>query len=80
MIAGNKRKAPDDAAEVEGPAAAARPLAGSTFSGSMPGAPGPGRPHRPAPGLPADGYFRRLYDSEPDFGRLAKQDSRFAAV
>ena len=80
MMAGNKRKAPDDAAEVDSQAATARSLAGSTFSGPRPGTPSPGRPHRPAPGLSADGYFRRLYDSEPDFRRLAKQDPRFAAV
>ena len=42
--------------------------------------PGPGWPHRPAPGVAADGYFRHLYESEPDFQQLAKQDPSFATL
>ncbi|KAK3903392.1 hypothetical protein C8A05DRAFT_43379 [Staphylotrichum tortipilum] len=72
---GKKRKAPDEAVGV-----GAR--AGSEFhAGSNAGPPPTNRPRigRPSPGLSADGYFRRLYESEPDFRQLAKQDPRFAA-
>ncbi|KAK4130244.1 hypothetical protein BT67DRAFT_452575 [Trichocladium antarcticum] len=41
--------------------------------------PGPPRPHRPGPGVSADGRFRRLYESEPDFKQLAKNHAPFAA-
>ncbi|EAQ88458.1 hypothetical protein CHGG_05077 [Chaetomium globosum CBS 148.51] len=42
--------------------------------------PNPGQPGRLEAGAPADDYFRHLYASEPDFRRLAKRDSHFAAV
>lgn len=73
-MAGHKRKAPADAADAPG--------ADSRVIGEprMTGAPHPGRSHRPAPGVAADGYFRRLYAAEPDFRQLAKQDGRFAAM
>ncbi len=68
-----------DAVEV-GDQPAAQSPAGPPISGTKPGTPNPGRPHRPAPGVSADGYFRRLYDSEPDFKRLAEHDPQFATV
>ncbi|KAK4121564.1 hypothetical protein N657DRAFT_109914 [Parathielavia appendiculata] len=71
-MAGSKRKAPDDAdpgtqqsLTLDEPDPSIRPT--------------PGRPRPPSPGRAADGYFRQLYESEPDFNQLAKQDSRFAA-
>lgn len=81
IMAGNKRKAPDDEVPAGSGAGAEsitepRPIG----RGPKPCKPNPGRPHRPAPGVAADGYFRHLYESEPDFTQLAKQDPGFAAV
>ncbi|KAG7288245.1 hypothetical protein NEMBOFW57_007776 [Staphylotrichum longicolle] len=81
-MAGMKRKAPDDVAKEDDRTAAEsyarRPPIGP-ISGPKPGSPDPGRLHRPPPGVAADGYFRRLYESEPDFRQLAKRDASFAA-
>jgi hypothetical protein len=82
VMVGTKRKASDDAAEVDD-----RPGADSGL-GLPTGGPGriqpnpgrTGRTGRPAPGVSADGYFRHLYASEPDFKHLARQDSQFAAA
>jgi hypothetical protein len=82
-MAGSKRKASDDIAKVDGRAAAEsqarRPPLGP-ISGPRSGTPNPGRPHCPPPGVAADGYFRRLYESEPDFRKLAKHDACFAPL
>ncbi|KAL2133525.1 hypothetical protein VTI74DRAFT_2211 [Chaetomium olivicolor] len=78
-MAGNKRKVPDDEAEVEsrsGPDHGAGPPNGGPKSG-MPDL-GLDRPYRP--GVSADGYFRRLFKSGLDFRQLAKKDAQFAAV
>jgi 23S rRNA (adenine1618-N6)-methyltransferase len=78
-MAGTKRKAPDDAAEMDG-----RPRAdcalGLPTDRPQHDRPNPGQPGRLEAGAPADDYFRHLYASEPDFRRLAKRDSHFAAV
>ncbi|KAK1624399.1 hypothetical protein BDP81DRAFT_357378 [Colletotrichum phormii] len=37
-----------------------------------------GRP--PEPGTHADAYFRNLYSTEPDFGKLGRQDQEFGAM
>ncbi|KAH6857001.1 hypothetical protein B0I37DRAFT_301108 [Chaetomium sp. MPI-CAGE-AT-0009] len=78
-MVGTKRKAPGDAAETDD-----RPGADSG-RGLPTGGPGrdqpnPGPPGRPAPGVSADGYFRHLYVSEPDFKHLARRDPQFAAA
>lgn len=74
-MVGTKRKAPDDAAEMDGLAGAGLPT-----SGPQRDQPNPGRPGRLAPGVSADSYFRHLYASEPDFKQLAGRDSQFAAA
>jgi 23S rRNA (adenine1618-N6)-methyltransferase len=68
-MVGSKRKAPREDAEV----------GSGSVTGSTPN-PACGRPQWPAPGVSADGYFRRLYDAELDFRQLAKQDAAFARV
>ncbi|KAK4233901.1 hypothetical protein C8A03DRAFT_38354 [Achaetomium macrosporum] len=79
-MAGNKRKASVDGIEMDsGPGAALR-AAPSAIGRPKSGTANPGRPHPPPAGVSADGYFRRLYETEPDFKQLAKQDSRLAAV
>ncbi len=84
MMAGSKRKMPDDTAERDGalgtdPQSQTAPTAINGPNSSVPN-PGLARPHRSAPGMSADGHFRRLYDLEPNFKQLAKQDARFAAL
>lgn len=85
-MAGTKRKSPGDEADVNSGAGAnphsgPRPIDGPEPCKSNPGPGlGPGRPHRPAPGVAADGYFRHLYESEPDFKQLAKQDPGLATL
>ncbi|OHF03032.1 hypothetical protein CORC01_01790 [Colletotrichum orchidophilum] len=37
-----------------------------------------GRP--PEPGTHADAYYRNLYSTEPDFGKLGRQDPKFGAM
>ncbi|KXH69029.1 hypothetical protein CSAL01_07471 [Colletotrichum salicis] len=37
-----------------------------------------GRP--PEPGTHADAYFRNLYSTEPDFGKLGRQDEKFGTM
>ncbi|ROT41941.1 hypothetical protein SODALDRAFT_302930 [Sodiomyces alkalinus F11] len=52
------------------------------------GAPSPTLPPRvpvrpqppPEPGVKADGYYRQLYASEPDFRQLAREDAQFKAL
>ncbi|KAK3306416.1 uncharacterized protein B0T15DRAFT_527135 [Chaetomium strumarium] len=79
-MAGNKRKASVDAAEMDiGPGTDLRTTP-SAIGRPNPGRPNPGRPHPPPAGVTADGYFRRLYETEPDFKQLAKHDSRLAAL
>jgi hypothetical protein len=79
-MVGTKRKAPDDAAEVDDRAGAESGLGLLPTSGPQCDQPNPGRPGRLAPGVPADSYFRYLYASEPDFKQLAGRDSQFAAA
>ncbi|SPQ23957.1 8dfeec6f-0720-4821-a050-59e1591ba690 [Thermothielavioides terrestris] len=85
-MAEKKRKAPGWTAEAgsgagTGPGIGADVQAAAPLGGPQAGLPNPGaQPRRPAPGVHADGYFRRLYSAEPDFKQLAKQDPRFAAV
>ncbi|GAB1318567.1 U6 small nuclear RNA (adenine-(43)-N(6))-methyltransferase [Madurella fahalii] len=74
-MAAKKRKVPDDTAE---------PGAGSgTGCQSRPGT-WPDRSlrrsHYAAADVSSDGYYRRLYETEPDFRQLAKQDAQFASV
>ncbi|AEO67248.1 uncharacterized protein THITE_2116145 [Thermothielavioides terrestris NRRL 8126] len=85
-MAEKKRKAPGWPGEAgsgagTGPGIGANVQAAAPLGGPQAGLPNPGaQPRRPAPGVHADGYFRRLYSAEPDFKQLAKQDPRFAAV
>lgn len=81
-MAGNKRKAPDDAAELNSrhgsPTRLAEP---ATDKGTTAGELKPVRTGcPPSPGVSADDYFRQLYATEPDFRQLARRDREFAAV
>ncbi|AEO55638.1 hypothetical protein MYCTH_2299692 [Thermothelomyces thermophilus ATCC 42464] len=81
-MAGNKRKAPDDAAEMNSRHGASTRLSQpATDKGFTAGESKPDRTGRPpSPGVSADGYFRQLYATEPDFRQLARRDPQFAAV
>ncbi|KAL2267863.1 hypothetical protein VTJ83DRAFT_5140 [Remersonia thermophila] len=79
--AGSKRKTPGDEADSDlrdprDPRNPGPPLLGGLRSRQ----PDPGRLGPPDPGVSADDYFRHLYDTEPDFVQLAKQDPDFKAV
>ncbi|KAL2200200.1 XAP5, circadian clock regulator-domain-containing protein [Corynascus similis CBS 632.67] len=81
-MTGNKRKASDDAAGIRSQPRNERPLGEPTADSESNtlGRSKPGRPSRPVPGVAADGYFRQLYATEPDFRQLARRDPQFAAV
>lgn len=89
-MAGTKRKlpeTPDEPAEQDRGSRPGSPrghavTSAATAAAGRPqlGRPNPSRPRPPPPGVSADGYFRRLYESEPDFTQLARQDARFAAL
>lgn len=82
IMTGNKRKASDDAAGIRSQPRNERPLGEPTADSESNtlGRSKPGRPSRPVPGVAADGYFRQLYATEPDFRQLARRDPQFAAV
>lgn len=80
-MAGIKRKAPNDDADETND----QPSADLSRQDPPTRKPERGVPHTsrlgpPAPGVSADGYFRQLYESGPDFKSLAQRDARFAAV
>ncbi|KAL1836231.1 hypothetical protein VTJ49DRAFT_5412 [Mycothermus thermophilus] len=76
---GSKRKAPDDEADPD-LQDLRDPDPPQSFGGSRSSQPDPRRSGPPDPGVSADDYFRHLYDTEPDFAQLAKQDPDFKAV
>ncbi|KAL2260433.1 hypothetical protein VTK26DRAFT_5546 [Humicola hyalothermophila] len=81
-MAGQKRKMSDDLTGQGSLASdgASKPQADAAHPGHSVSEPRPRpRPHLPPPGVSADGYFRQLYVSEPDFNQLAKEDAAFAA-
>ncbi|KXX79225.1 Methyltransferase-like protein 16 [Madurella mycetomatis] len=70
-MAAKKRKAPDDTAELEPIIdCQSRPRTASDRNVRQ--------LHHAA--VSSDGYYRRLYESEPDFRQLAKHDAQFAAI
>lgn len=73
-MAGKKRKMPDETSELKSGSPAAHQDHRTAPE------PGPRPRYRPAADGSSDGYFRRLYETDPDFRQLAKQDARFAAV
>ncbi|KAL2018378.1 hypothetical protein VTK56DRAFT_913 [Thermocarpiscus australiensis] len=76
---GKKRKMEDETAQ-HGSGPGAKNQKKPAVSGPKAITPNLVRPNRPRFGVPADGYFRQLYESEPDFKQLAKLDGDFAAI